>query len=384
MTFRFVSCLHIFSIVLPLTVGQPHYQPSCRMPDNIVTLEYNPVLGEYQVAPENSRHLRGHQSQRTLGASDLFDESYHAAKDEVLAMSIPMMNRKIQSQVDEYETIQARLCSCSMFNTEEPHYCPLSRDFCSIPRRSRLNPNPAPLCIPNPKVQNLQKNLVLFTVVAFFLASFGIVLTRPGRHFFGYLCSFVIPKYNEYVATRMIQRSPGRAEAFMRINVRVRRSQLRERMNSRSPWCRCDGFWLWLHELRGDPNEMASELRLETQATLAGIDNQHIPDLQAVQRHRRGEDQRSPISLRLRTRRYQSEVTAKDLEPSNDDDELDTQCIICFSEIDNGEKVGVLACRHVFHASCLKSWLTVGRNSCPLCQADDAAEPIYERNAETG
>jgi len=41
-------------------------------------------------------------------------------------------------------------------------------------------------------------------------------------------------------------------------------------------------------------------------------------------------------------------------------------CTICFSELEDGDKVGDLGCRHVFHTDCLKMWVAK-RNSCPLC-----------------
>jgi hypothetical protein len=41
-------------------------------------------------------------------------------------------------------------------------------------------------------------------------------------------------------------------------------------------------------------------------------------------------------------------------------------CTICFSELEDGDKIGDIGCRHVFHADCLKMWVTK-RNSCPLC-----------------
>ncbi len=49
---------------------------------------------------------------------------------------------------------------------------------------------------------------------------------------------------------------------------------------------------------------------------------------------------------------------------SNDGDE---QCSICFTDFDAGEMVAVLSCDHVYHPTCVQSWLTSGRNTCPLC-----------------
>jgi len=41
-------------------------------------------------------------------------------------------------------------------------------------------------------------------------------------------------------------------------------------------------------------------------------------------------------------------------------------CTICFAPLEDGELVGDLQCRHIFHKACLKSWCT-RKNACPLC-----------------
>jgi hypothetical protein len=42
-------------------------------------------------------------------------------------------------------------------------------------------------------------------------------------------------------------------------------------------------------------------------------------------------------------------------------------CAICLCNVEDGDIVGDIPCRHVFHKECLKAWLT--RSSrCPLCQ----------------
>lgn len=48
-----------------------------------------------------------------------------------------------------------------------------------------------------------------------------------------------------------------------------------------------------------------------------------------------------------------------------EDDEVD--CIICFGPLEDGDKVGDLPhCSHLFHASCLKTWIE-RKNTCPMC-----------------
>lgn len=60
------------------------------------------------------------------------------------------------------------------------------------------------------------------------------------------------------------------------------------------------------------------------------------------------------------------------LKKKNDDyDEKikDAQCAICLDCIEDDENMAILPCdgRHMFHAACIKTWLSK-RDSCPLCQ----------------
>jgi hypothetical protein len=49
-------------------------------------------------------------------------------------------------------------------------------------------------------------------------------------------------------------------------------------------------------------------------------------------------------------------------------------CAICYSGIDEGDRVGKIPCNHLFHVDCLKSWLKK-KNECPLCSARSIANP---------
>jgi len=45
----------------------------------------------------------------------------------------------------------------------------------------------------------------------------------------------------------------------------------------------------------------------------------------------------------------------------------DDECPICASEFEPTEMVAVLSCGHVYHSGCVQNWLTMGRNTCPMC-----------------
>lgn len=57
--------------------------------------------------------------------------------------------------------------------------------------------------------------------------------------------------------------------------------------------------------------------------------------------------------------------------PSEDEDCAleETECCICLSEFEDGEKLKVLpGCKHCFHCLCVDNWL-INHSSCPLCRS---------------
>jgi hypothetical protein len=48
------------------------------------------------------------------------------------------------------------------------------------------------------------------------------------------------------------------------------------------------------------------------------------------------------------------------------ENEMANPCMICMDEYKIGEMVKYLKCGHFFHSSCLRTWLTVNSNKCPL------------------
>jgi len=47
-----------------------------------------------------------------------------------------------------------------------------------------------------------------------------------------------------------------------------------------------------------------------------------------------------------------------------------TQCMICFSDYQEGDRVRLLRCWHDGHSQCLDPWLIGRRPACPLCAKD--------------
>jgi hypothetical protein len=69
----------------------------------------------------------------------------------------------------------------------------------------------------------------------------------------------------------------------------------------------------------------------------------------------------------------------------DEDDDESFDCTICLASVDDGDKVGILPCSHIFHAECLAQWIQ-RRNVCPLCQTAEIASPraVVERETSVG
>ncbi|KAL3509251.1 hypothetical protein ACH5RR_028652 [Cinchona calisaya] len=61
----------------------------------------------------------------------------------------------------------------------------------------------------------------------------------------------------------------------------------------------------------------------------------------------------------LKTRKYQT--------PAGAGKEVEEICVVCQSEYEDEEELGILGCRHEYHASCITRWLMT-KNVCPVCK----------------
>ncbi|XP_061403496.1 E3 ubiquitin-protein ligase RNFT1-like isoform X2 [Lethenteron reissneri] len=53
---------------------------------------------------------------------------------------------------------------------------------------------------------------------------------------------------------------------------------------------------------------------------------------------------------------------------------VDTECVVCLSDIETRQSLRVLPCSHEFHATCVDEWLKINP-TCPICRADASEIP---------
>ncbi|CAN7020793.1 E3 ubiquitin-protein ligase RHA2A [Brassica rapa] len=56
-----------------------------------------------------------------------------------------------------------------------------------------------------------------------------------------------------------------------------------------------------------------------------------------------------------------------------------SDCVVCLSELHEGEEVRKLECGHVFHKPCLEGWLHHLHFTCPLCRSALVADGCVSR-----
>jgi len=62
-----------------------------------------------------------------------------------------------------------------------------------------------------------------------------------------------------------------------------------------------------------------------------------------------------------------------DQDSSDDEDGKAPSCVICVCELERGDEVRTLPCKHMFHRACIDKWLTsdaFGAKSCPVCMKE--------------
>jgi hypothetical protein len=370
---RSLACL-MLALLSHLTEGQRYVGRPCNLDKlPIVLLSKNPDTGNFTVVRTvdgDSEDLDNGQF-RFLEETDLDhaeDNVREAAFPGLLAQERAAELRNLDqtflngnsTSIVENSTAEdlyyARECSC--FEPDmEIVYCPFTVSSCQRPHWfSKIQ---RPRCVFEPKGRELSKTIFLVVVVWYALLLACAVGTGFGQSIINYVISCCIPRYNRFVADRMLRRNPSRALGLIRNYLRRRRRML-ERIADNA-------------EIQGE---------IATAEASAQVENVI---------------EEKPTSLALKTRTYSCglrkcgsshshnhEVTQSlsHSEHGENHEEDDENCTICFAPLLDGDRVGALTCEHIFHSECLKTWLQ-RRNVCPLCQTKDVATPRFDKVDDT-
>lgn len=74
------------------------------------------------------------------------------------------------------------------------------------------------------------------------------------------------------------------------------------------------------------------------------------------------------ILKHLKTRVFDSPKSCSEPEDEKSADQELNSCVICQTNYDDQEHIGVLDCGHEYHLECVKKWLVV-KNTCPVCKS---------------
>lgn len=279
-------------------------------------------------------------SQTNLRSEEGWTSAVRAVKQDVNSTSSSMMQK-----------FHARKCWCANVEKniypDQVYYCVEPYLFCAIPEWW-AGGDITPGCVTRTRRERFVRGAwpVILVWAAAMLTC--VCCTKAGHQVYDYVLGKMFTGWNEWVANRIIRRDPSRANRLIREHYRTRRLWLERRQFE----------VLLTGRRRGAP---------------VGPDM----DMNVVEEQ---DGSTSVHELVLKTRIFKSEEMSRPSpvdQGARDDSEFgddDNTCTICIGSIVDGHRIGELACEHVFHVECIKSWLRI-RNICPLCQMPNAATP---------
>jgi Ring finger domain len=279
-----------------------------------------------------------------------------------------------------------RICDCTYVPPNIDYYCPMpSTDYCRVTRPHPYQISPSiPLCFRRPsRLQEFAMSVwpvLLVTCLAIFICS---VCSRTGQRS---ICLIVasLPCWRTVYANYLLRYRPRQATVMIRRWIRRRGHRFTERYNE------------MMNGESGDDGENGSGTRNDSQRQRRRTNNNALTVVEetllrdAIMHNRNGR----PRMLRLATRIFrerdrhrnsammmmqqqqqpqldhtessdesQSNESAVDVQDTRGDNDQDQEndadldgCMICFGPLCDGDRVGSLPCKHIFHVQCLKTW----------------------------
>jgi hypothetical protein len=262
-----------------------------------------------------------------------------------------------------------RLCACDDELYTSDYYCALPTDHCRVPyygsNNHRLNPS-IPKCYRRPtRVQDFAESILPLLIVTCSAMCICVLCSRGGHRFLLLMTTMCLPCLQTAYANYLLRYRPQLASLMVRRWIRRRSARFTERYNQ----------IINDYENNSNPtNDDGGGGRRRHRGLLTNVEETLLRDSIAHSRIRQ-----RPNTLRLRTHVFQESERANNVldrqrqnstrdnsrTPENDpeveaagmegDEDLDG-CMICFGPLCEGDRVGSLKCRHIFHVVCLKTW----------------------------
>lgn len=296
------------------------------------------------------------------------------------------------------EYFYARECSC--FPKLPTVYCPFVADVCQEPDTSTSSSSgdqqQLPGCLTLVVENETQSQILIYlTIVGFWMVGGLCIFTKFGRSAVDYPISWCIPGWTQKRVRQMMQEDPHRTARLLQAFARrryLRMERLALEASMQTAWTE--------EQLRQQQRQTLQEAGVTpfstttTTTTTTTLDPQEPPTSlpprevlfpsPGMPTHAR--DPLQPVSFSLRTCTFRKKVVVESANNSAEnelghEDTEDSSCTICFAPLVNGERVGALACKHVFHVDCLKMWVK-RRNVCPLCQTREIATPLFAHDED--
>lgn len=331
-----ISVYPVTELVQDPSSGAIHVYKGGRVLEGQSTLHSNDVD---EVLPEDRRDLERHSSLRSK-VDDSWSSAVHVQRLEDVFVNVSKMIH-----------FTGRECWCANNDLitygDSVYYCTTPYTHCGIPWSVSNIDTITPGCINQTKTELFAKGAWPVIIVWFAVLFTCVCCTKAGHQVYDYVIGMLFPGWNVWVRDRILRHDRDRANRLIRQYWRRRHIALEARYL-----------------------QIIAELREVYQREAAN--RQEMEDIVQVIA--------PPNELALKTRIFNksTEAIAVKADLGDDDSEFDdeTTCTICFGLLDDGDRVGALACDHIFHVECLKRWL-VRRNTCPLCQMQNAATPRY-------
>ena len=221
------------------------------------------------------------------------------------------------TELSNNNTIQGRRCTCGyMLPTEDEYYCPLPTDYCNIwsqpYRKGDSERRLSVSCFVQPldwKV-NFARQIWYYLCFSLLLLFLYPIVSTAGNHAVRYLLSMYCPRMNIWITEHLLQ-------AEIEDNNRIREVYDEDDRRKR----RTEG---WI-----------SGWRLKTKC-YSSKDNKNVENEE------------------------EGQTVARDHDNQNSANCDDRMCTICLLDIEEGERISDLSCKHIYHAECLGEWIIKG------------------------